>query len=459
MAIDVSLKNAWWKLLSLAVSSLMPLYVLPRLVQVFGVEYYGSLELLLTRAAFFQIFIHLGANILGQRFIADSNGRIDANALSIIKITLLATPIVILSYALFAFSLSNAIADIKWLYLLFLVTATFNVDWIYEGRLEFRAIAFRNVVVKIIQVGLIMSLVTEYKDSTIYLIILFIPPLVGHIMFFGRLEVPFAHLKAVKLKYTLVSSLVWVFVLQNASMLYTQSDKLILGGDLYELGLYSISQKISIYVFGVLSAVVVVFYPYLNRVRNFQSYSTIVKQLLQLVNILVSFIGVSVILFYEEISVYFLSDSNIQFTHLLVLWVLRLGIVMNESVINVQILLVNGKERISALLFLFCGIGNIGVMLLMGSIDSTAALLSTMICELALLLMLRYHAKAYVKLSTRVLENLGDLMIWIMPGVIFLVLAKTQIIFSLKILILVSLALFPALKLYRFNKILLNADS
>jgi len=170
-------KNYLFNLLLSVSNILFPILSFPYVSRIIGPTGIGKVQFVTTFAQYFSLIAALGIPIYGVREIAKSKH--DKNKLSLVfseltSIYLLTSLVLSAIYLALVFLFPFFKAD-RTLYLLsvMLVISGFSsIDWFYEGLEEFKTVALRSVVVRMISLALMFLLIRTSGDYFYYLLII-----------------------------------------------------------------------------------------------------------------------------------------------------------------------------------------------------------------------------------------------------------------------------------------------
>jgi O-antigen/teichoic acid export membrane protein len=170
--------NTSYQVLSL----LLPLLVVPYVSRLLGATGIGLNTVTSAFAFYFVLFSSLGIQLYGNREIAAFQGDKFQRSKIFFELNLLQLLAVIISaiiFLIFVFQIPNYRA----LYLLqgvSIISVAFDITWYFKGIEDFRIIAVRNTIIKIISVGLIFLLVRSSNDLWLYIALTTFPVLLGN---------------------------------------------------------------------------------------------------------------------------------------------------------------------------------------------------------------------------------------------------------------------------------------
>ncbi len=259
------LYNASYQILLL----LLPFITVPYVTRVLGDDALGTFAFSISITQYFVLFSALGVQMYGSRAIAqarDSRESVSKTFLEIYKLQLLSSALTFTVFALLFFREGNAIYFAQSLYLIGIM---FDITWLYVGVEDFKKIAIRNGVIKLVSVIGIFTLVKSPDDLLLYTIILSLSVAAGQmVMFWGiKKQVDYIPTKWPDSFKHLLPVLV-LFVPPLSIGIYTFLDKFFLGtltDSLSDVAIYDTGQKVIRMVLAVVSALSIVVMP---RVAN-----------------------------------------------------------------------------------------------------------------------------------------------------------------------------------------------
>lgn len=228
---------------------IVPLLTTPYLSRVFGAEQLGIYSYNYAIAYYFSIFIILGLNNYGNRQIAivkDEKKRLSEEFCSIYSMQIGCGFIVIVFYLLYilAFSKNKEISSI---FLIYVVSEIFNINWLFYGLEEFRITVCRSILIKVLSTAGIFIFVKDASDINIYCIVIAVSALLNQVMLWTYIPkyILFQIPSFYKIRKHIKPNLV-LFLSVLGTSLYKYMDKIMLGkmGTMAEVGYYEQSEKI-----------------------------------------------------------------------------------------------------------------------------------------------------------------------------------------------------------------------
>jgi O-antigen/teichoic acid export membrane protein len=245
-------KNYFYNLLLTLANLLFPILSFPYVSRVLGPEGIGRVQFVFSFALYFSIIASMGVPIYGMKEIArykdDIKGRskvfselISIHALMCISLALIYL-VVIFTIPYFATNKDMYLAAT----LLILLGFT-AIEWVFSGMEEFKSIALRSVLFKIIGLGLLYTLIKGRADYRLYLYIMMFSFLGNNILSLflirSKIKPTFKNLHLRKH----IMPLLFILATTLAASMYTEMDTVLLGflSNDKTVGLYTAAVKLS----------------------------------------------------------------------------------------------------------------------------------------------------------------------------------------------------------------------
>lgn len=282
-------KNAAFNIAYKLLNVLFPLTTIAYVSRILMPEGVGKVSYAQTIASIFVIIASLGVPAYGVKKIAALKNNEDPNEIhrtysEILVILILSTIVTCCVYSVIIFSLQFTRREIN-LYLaagLQILLVSCNVDWLYQGKEDYKYIALRSFALKILSLVLILFLVRTQDDYIIYALITSLAVAGNNIInvIHSRKYVYFT-VKGLNLKRHLVP--VFVLLLSTLAIeLYSKVDTTMLGIMCNEstVGYYTNSVKVINALLVAMTAVTAVFLPRLSLFykENKKEYNKLVNE-------------------------------------------------------------------------------------------------------------------------------------------------------------------------------------
>lgn len=246
-------KNLLFNIINNISSILFPIITVPYVSRVLGVENIGIVGFSSTFSGYFCIIANMGIAIYGSREIAklrDNKILRDKLFSELFKILLYSSSVSSLIYLFSIFLTPSLFNNREFLIIsgLTLYLSAFSLDWFFTGRENFKMIAVRSIVIKIVCLILMFLFVKGKSDALIYCGIVVLSTILNNIWNFFviiRNEVVISF-NNINIKQH-VKPLSLLLSMNIATSVYTSLDTILLGFmmNYTEVGLYSSAVKIS----------------------------------------------------------------------------------------------------------------------------------------------------------------------------------------------------------------------
>ena len=228
---------------------ILPFFTSPYISRVFGAEYLGIYSYTYSIAYYFQIFGMLGIKFHGNRAIAkvrDNKELLDKVFSEILFIHILVCALSTAVYVLYCL-ITSEYKVYSLIQGLMVLSAIFDVSWLFFGLERFKETVLRNSIIKIVSVVAIFIFVRSVDDLWKYIAIMAGSQLVSQVILF-IMSGKYVKIKPIAIKPALyhIKPLITLFVPVLALSLFKFMDKIMLGtfGSKVELGYYENAEKL-----------------------------------------------------------------------------------------------------------------------------------------------------------------------------------------------------------------------
>ncbi|MCX0389401.1 oligosaccharide flippase family protein [Clostridium perfringens] len=244
------IKNYLYNLIYQILNILIPIITVPYISRVLGAEGMGAYALSASYAQYFVLFGMIGLSIYSSREVAyfkDDNEKLNKVFWELNFLRFITMGICIFIYLLLFGIYFEQNRFLNIIQITILLSAFFDISWLFIGLEDFKKVSIRNSIVKIIGIVLIFLFVKNSHQVWLYALILGFTQLIGQIsMWF---EIPKDLKFSIPKKYNLlkhINASLKLFIPQIAINIYTMLDKVMLGvfTDDIQVGLYDNSQRI-----------------------------------------------------------------------------------------------------------------------------------------------------------------------------------------------------------------------
>ena len=271
--------NFVFNLISQILTLVIPLITTPYLARVLHEEGNGQISFATSIITYFVLLSNFGFNIYGQREIARFRNDKEKKSCVFWEITIIKSFLTIISLGvLFGLCFGNAFAD-KYTNLIMIMSiqvgaVVFDITFFYQGEENFKTLALRQIVLKLIGLILIFVFVKTESDTWIYALCLSLSTIFASLTLWISLfkKISFIHPNKLKFKHHIYPSFM-IFLPTVAITIYSVFDKTMIGllakNPDYENGCYEQAYKLN----GVILLIVTVISPILMP-RNSHDYSS-----------------------------------------------------------------------------------------------------------------------------------------------------------------------------------------
>ena len=248
-------KNALYNLISKLLVSIIPVITTPYLARVLGEEGNGQISYVSSIITYFVLAASLGFATYGQREIAKC--RDDREQRSIVFWEIFITKVVtttlslgVLAILIFIVGFGEKYNTLMLIMSLQVIAVIFDIEYLYTGNENFKSIAIRNIIVKIIGIALIFVFVRTAEDVWVYALYLSLSAVCSYLIMWTGLKkyigtIPIKKLKPWRhLRGTLI-----IFLPMVITSLFTTFDKTMIGmlspNPDYDNGCYEQAYKIN----------------------------------------------------------------------------------------------------------------------------------------------------------------------------------------------------------------------
>lgn len=265
----------------------IPLLTTPYISRVLGAEGIGVYSYAFSVASYYVLFIMLGLNNYGNRTIAqsrDDDKELSKQFWSIYALQFFLGIVVNVIYFFYCIILAENknIALSMWLYV---ISASFDVNWFFFGMEMFKKTVIRNAVIKIVTTSSIFLLVKGKNDILMYCLIMTVGMFLSQIVLWPYVlkNVKFYRPSIEEIKIHIKPNL-FLFLTVIAVSLFKIMDKIMLGimTNKEQVGFYESSEKIISIPTALITSLGTVMLPRMSNLvsnKNIQSNEIISKSI------------------------------------------------------------------------------------------------------------------------------------------------------------------------------------
>lgn len=257
-------KNFLYSFIYEVLTVLTPLIITPYVSRILGVELIGIRSLTYAILSYFEIFATLGIAVYGQKEIAKYSHDIKKRSkifLNLLIIKTITFSIVFLAYSFLFFQI-NFMPEYKYLWVLWLIhlfEQLFNITWFFEGIENFKLLAMRGAIIRLLQIILTFIFVKTPNDFQNYIILYAGTPLLQAIsiwpMLFNKIVIVKNFTQEIWIHF---KNIINYFIPTIATVIYSNIDKVMISAitrDSRMVGLYDSAQSIALLSTTIFSSV------------------------------------------------------------------------------------------------------------------------------------------------------------------------------------------------------------
>ena len=386
-------KNTLYNMAYRLFSMLLPLVTAPYLSRVVGTEGVGLYGYAWAISYTFGLIGLLGLENYGPRAIAqsrDDRAALDRTFSSIWQMQLLVAGVTLLVWCGYVAFIASAEKSLALAFTLASVSCLVNVDWCLMGLDQFRPIALRNTLAKLLAAAAVFIFVKRPEDLWIYALAWSLSTLLGCTSCFLSLrgQVTFTPVPWKEaLRHLKPCAILSISVI--AVSVYRQMDKVMIGAlsDMHQTGLYENAEKIILCLAGFIAAIGTVMLPKVSRMTAKGLMDDVKKHIdasMELVMCMVCALGFGLASVAPEFAVLFYGEAFADSGLLMILLSFTLLTIGFANVIRTQWVLPQKRDHIFIKSVLTGAAVNVVLnAVLIPSFGAKGAVIATMAAELA----------------------------------------------------------------------------
>ncbi|RRD27103.1 oligosaccharide flippase family protein [Fusobacterium canifelinum] len=414
------LKNFIYKSLIDILKIIIPIITIPYVYRIFSPEIMGKIEFSLSITSYFFIFVGFGVGKYGLREISKARDNLDERNKIFSELFIIVFFSVFFSflfYIIYIYIYFNDDILMKKMLLIcsLQILSYFSfVEWVNEALENYRFISLKGIFVKIFNLIAILVFIKKAEDYNNYLFIIgffiFLNNIMSYVYIIHIHKYAKITFKNLKIKQHLFS-LFTIVCISNASIFYTQLDKIMLGfysKDIKEVAYYGMSQRIMSILIVIVTSLISVSMPRLSYYlgnNSKENYKSLLESLFPYIYMLLFPIVIGIIATSDEITFILAGKGYAEAKITLIIFSIRLLVITTENIISNQILFLHRKEKVIVSLLLVFGVFNfiLKVILIHSKLyTSETAIISTLIVEIFLVIVEYYYIKNYLKINFKI---------------------------------------------------------
>ena len=251
---------------------IVPLILTPYISRVLGANNIGIYSYTYSIVYYFMLFTLLGINNYGSRNIArlsNDKKKYSKKFWSIYYLQLFLGIIMLLLYNLLHIFIIKKYNIIFFINNLFLISAIFDINWLFFGLEKFKITVVRNAIIKIFSLILIFIFVKSREDLWLYTLIMGLGTLISQLYLFLILHKYVIYEKVtIKEIFSNLKDCLILFIPVLAYSIYRVMDKTMIGtfSSTLELGFYENAEKIINIPISLITALGTVMLPHMSKI-------------------------------------------------------------------------------------------------------------------------------------------------------------------------------------------------
>lgn len=349
------IKNFIFNLVYQILIVILPLITVPYISRVLGPQNVGIYGYTNSIVQYFILLASLSCNLYGSRQIAyvkDDKEKLNKTFWEIVILKGLISIAVIIVYYLFVhFYIPNEYKLFSLIQIISIFTVLIDISWFFIGMEDLKKTVSRNLVVKLISLGLIFTLVKSSSDLLKYIGIIVISDFIGQgiLWFYIKRYIKFENVK-LQQSFKHLLPMIRLFIPQIAIQVYVVLDKTMIGylTNVAEVGYYDMAQKIVKLPLGVVTSLGLVLLP---RISNLyangedEKIKYYITKSLNFVLFLALPIYFGILGISSNLVLWFLGESFAKSATIMKITSMIIVFIGMSNVIGVQLMLPLGKEK------------------------------------------------------------------------------------------------------------------
>lgn len=450
-------KNFAYNSLLKVLDMIFPLITFPYVARILSPEGIGKVGFSMSVIQYFVLIAQVGIPIYAIRECAkvrDNKEELTKTVQEILSINFLS---VLFSYIFFAVVILNIEQLYSYRNLLLIVSmnifsTSIGVEWFYQSIEEYKYITIRSIFVKIISLIAIFLFINDKNDFVIYAFITVLSTSLGYLYNFIHIRKYikiFRRHKDYNFKRHL-KPLLLLFSMSLSVSLYVNLDKVMLGflSDDTAVGLYTAANKMVKVILALITSLGVVLLPrmsyYIENNEEIQINRLISKSLDFVLMISIP-ATIGIIMLAQPIIRIFAGNEYIgAITTIRIISPIIIAIALS-NLIGIQILVSQGKERITLISTIVGAIVNFSLnLLLIPTLKQNGAAIGTLIAEISVMVFQIIFAYSYIK------ENIRwkSIVSYLLGGSLIILIISAINYFTSMMLIFTALSVFLSIFMY-----------
>lgn len=405
-------KNIIFKFILNIFNIIVPIFIGSYVLRVLGPKNMGNINFSQTIFGYFNIFATFGVYNYGLREISkvrDNKEKLSSVFSNLFLLTLITNIITTIAYVIFIKSrYGGTEIYVACMVLTFnLLANIFYVEWVNEALENYDFITIKTIIIKLIYIVLLLLMVKTANNFNEYLMLLVLSTVLNNIAsyFYIRRRIKFNFKKLELLKH--IKPMFFVVILTNATLLYTQLDKTMLGAYISteNVAYYTMALNISSMINALMLTVIYVSIPrlsnYLAKNDN-EEYLKLLDKIarLYLIFLFPAIIGMMVLS--KEIILLYGGDQYIEAIPMLFVFAIYTITEGYQIILSNQIMYLKNREKEQVKIVFIGGLVNLILniaILKLKIFTGTTAIITTMIANVIVVILEYMYVRVKLKIK------------------------------------------------------------
>lgn len=467
---EVSLKsNIVYQIAYQILTLIVPLITSPYIARVLGKSGLGTYSYTYAIVNYFVLFAMLGLQNHGNREIAAKKENMEKCSQlfwNIFLIHIIVSVLSLLAYLAMVFLTFRENKLIAVIQSLFIVSAVFDISWLYFGLEKFRMTTTVSCVSKVITTLLIFLFVKEAADLPLYTIIIAGGTLFNNVVYWIFLKKNILFYKPnISSALGQLKPMIVLFIPVIAVSVYKYMDKIMLGSMMTtsDVGIYEAAEKFINLPMCVISGLGTVMLPRIANLKvrgnnkRIEQYNYISMMFVLFASIGMSFglAGIS-----QVFIPWFYGSEFAEASSILLILIPSIVFVSWANVIRTQCLLPNGRDKIFCISVIFGAILNFIVnALLIPRIGIAGTAIGTTVAEFVVCLVQTISVRQIMNVKCYLKDALPIVIAGLFMMAIISRIQLTNVVLTIVIRILVGLIVYTGFSSYFMRKCIQNYET
>lgn len=433
-------------------SFLFPLFTLPYIARTLGAEANGRITFATSVISYFIMIANVGIPTYGIRACAkfrNDKDKLSKTVLGILSVELFMTIIAysVLGIAIYFVEKFRTNGNLIWISSLSIILSTIGVEWFYNALEQFKYIAVRNIIFKIISLFMMFILVHEPEDVFVYAGINVLGTYGSNLMNAIRLKnyIEFTKISFKDILKHIKPAFIFFF-LSVAISIYTNLDNIMLGfmTSNIDVGYYSVAIKVRGIILTVTTALCTVLLPrvsYYYEKGRLDDFKRIIQKSVYCILLLaIPFMLFFIIASKQTVDVL----AGEQFENSVIPLCILMPTVLFAGVSNltgIQMLVPMGLEKYTVISTIFGALTDLILNIILIPLFGTiGAAIGTMVAELVVLIVQVIYLRKRISFNIN-FENIIKILLSSVIAMIILLLIRPFIISKISIISFIVYAL------------------